>query len=170
MSQDAQWGAIWRKMGCIVTRRKPLVCQCHKQSCQTAQRQAWKLLEENHLEWWDQNWWDQIFGHNHKRYIWRGVSQAYDGRYAIPTVKHGGGSLMFWGCVSAKGTETWSRLISRLMQNVIEKYQRKICTHQTGSRDVLGYSNAIMFQNREPINLFTGDSGHLGFLATIFCC
>lgn len=31
-------------------------------------------------------------------------SKAYDERYTIPTVKHRGGSLMFWGCVSYNGT------------------------------------------------------------------
>lgn len=36
--------------------------------------------------------------------VWRGVNKAYDERYTIPTVKRGGGSLMFWGCVSYKGT------------------------------------------------------------------
>lgn len=40
----------------------------------------------------------ELVGHNHKRYIWRGVNKAYDKRYTIPTVKRGGGLLMFWGC------------------------------------------------------------------------
>ncbi|KAA8590572.1 hypothetical protein FQN60_014506, partial [Etheostoma spectabile] len=29
---------------------------------------------------------------------------AYSEQNTIPTMKHGGGSLMFWGCVSSKGT------------------------------------------------------------------
>ncbi|CAJ0964204.1 unnamed protein product [Ranitomeya imitator] len=30
----------------------------------------------------------ELFGHNHKRYIWREVNKAYDERDTIPTVKH----------------------------------------------------------------------------------
>ena len=37
------------------------------------------------------------FGLNAKRHIWRKPG-------TIPTVKHGGGSIMLWGCFSAAGT------------------------------------------------------------------
>uniref|UniRef100_A0A6Q2ZDT3 Uncharacterized protein n=1 Tax=Esox lucius TaxID=8010 RepID=A0A6Q2ZDT3_ESOLU len=46
----------------------------------------------------------ELYGHNHKHYVWRGVNKAYSEQNTIPTVKHGGGSLMFWGCVSSKTT------------------------------------------------------------------
>uniref|UniRef100_A0AAY5JYK3 SCAN box domain-containing protein n=1 Tax=Esox lucius TaxID=8010 RepID=A0AAY5JYK3_ESOLU len=34
--------------------------------------------------------------------VWRGVNKAYSEQNTILTVKHGGGSLIFWGCVSSK--------------------------------------------------------------------
>ncbi|CAJ0936582.1 unnamed protein product [Ranitomeya imitator] len=40
----------------------------------------------------------------HKCYIWREANKVYDEGNTIPTVKHGGGSLMFLGYVSYKGT------------------------------------------------------------------
>uniref|UniRef100_A0AAY5L4Z8 Tc1-like transposase DDE domain-containing protein n=1 Tax=Esox lucius TaxID=8010 RepID=A0AAY5L4Z8_ESOLU len=46
----------------------------------------------------------ELYGHNHKRYVLRGVNKAYSEQNTIPTVKHGGGSLRFWVCVSSKGT------------------------------------------------------------------
>uniref|UniRef100_A0A3B4T7V0 Transposase Tc1-like domain-containing protein n=1 Tax=Seriola dumerili TaxID=41447 RepID=A0A3B4T7V0_SERDU len=42
--------------------------------------------------------------HNWNRYVWRGKNSAYEGRNTIPTFKHGGGLLMFWGCLYASGT------------------------------------------------------------------
>ena len=39
----------------------------------------------------------ELFGLNAKRHIWKKPG-------TIPTVKHGGGSIMLWGCFSAGGT------------------------------------------------------------------
>ena len=36
--------------------------------------------------------------------VWRKINAEYNLKNTIPTVKHGGGNLMLWGCFSAKGT------------------------------------------------------------------
>jgi hypothetical protein len=46
----------------------------------------------------------ELFGLNTKRHVWRKPG-------TILTVKHGGGSIMLWGCFSAAGT-------GRLVRNV----------------------------------------------------
>ena len=43
----------------------------------------------------------KLFGINSTCRVWRGKNAEYD---TIPTVKHGGGNIMLWGCFSAKGT------------------------------------------------------------------
>lgn len=88
-----------------VARKKPLLRKCHKD----ARLKYAKLNRDKPQNFWEKIMWSdetkiELFGKNYKRYVWRGINNAYDEKNTIPTVKHGGGSLMFWGCVSYKGT------------------------------------------------------------------
>ena len=98
-----------------VARRKTFLRKCHKIS----RLQYAKQHRDKPQNFWNKDIWSdetkiELFGHNHKRYIWRGVNKAHDERYTIPTVKHGGGSLMFWGCVSYKGTGKLVKIDGRM--------------------------------------------------------
>lgn len=44
-----------------------------------------------------------IFGYDGKAKVWRKPNTAMDPKNLIPTVKHGGGSVMVWGAVAASG-------------------------------------------------------------------
>ncbi len=46
----------------------------------------------------------ELFGINSTRRVWRKRNADYHPKNTIPTVKHGGGNIMFWSCFSAKGT------------------------------------------------------------------
>ena len=56
----------------------------------------------------------ELFGINSTCRVWRKRNAEYNSKNTIPTVKHGGGNLMLWGCFSAKGTGQLHRIEGRM--------------------------------------------------------
>ncbi len=46
----------------------------------------------------------KLFGSDGVKHVWRQPGEEYKGKCVLPTVKHGGGSVMVWGCMSAAST------------------------------------------------------------------
>ncbi len=77
--------------------RKPLLSARHMK----ARMEFAKKHLKDSLVWWDKI---ELFGLNSKRYVWIKPGTAHHLSNTVPTVKHGGGSIMLWGCFSAAGT------------------------------------------------------------------
>ena len=45
----------------------------------------------------------ELFGHNDHRYVWTKKWEVCKPKNSIPTVMHGGGSIMLWWCFAAGG-------------------------------------------------------------------
>ncbi len=73
-------------------------------SVQDTWKPAWSLLKNTWRILWSDETKIELFGLNSKRYVWRKPGTAHHLSNTVPTVKHGGGSIMLWGCFSAAGT------------------------------------------------------------------
>ncbi len=73
-----------------------------------------KFVNDSEENWvkvlWSEETKIQLFGINSTCRVWRRTNAAYDPKNTIPTVKHGGGNIMLWGCFSAKGTVQLHRI------------------------------------------------------------
>ena len=43
-----------------------------------------------------------LFGSDGTQHVWREICQDYQSEYIVLTVKNRGGSVLIWGCMSAK--------------------------------------------------------------------
>ncbi len=57
----------------------------------------------NHVLWSDETK-INVFGSDGVKLVWRQPGEEYKDKCVLPTVKHGGGSVLVWGCISAAGT------------------------------------------------------------------
>ncbi len=61
------------------------------------------------MDYWNHVLWSvetkiNLFGSDGFKSVWRQPSEEYKDKFVLPTVKHVGGSVMVWGCMSAAGT------------------------------------------------------------------
>lgn len=87
-----------------VPRKKPYISHVNQKK---------RLIFAKKYKNMDSSFWDnvlfsdeskfEIFGKKKPVKIWRSKNQEYEEKNIISTVKHGGGSVMVWGCMAASG-------------------------------------------------------------------
>ncbi|KAG2458149.1 TCB1 transposase, partial [Polypterus senegalus] len=88
-----------------VARRKPLLSKRYMAACQEFAKRHLKDSQtmRNKILWSDETK-IELFVVNARRHVWRKPDTAHHQANTIPIVKHGGGSIMLWGCFSVAGT------------------------------------------------------------------
>lgn len=85
-------------------RKKPLLKKRHKMDRLTFAKQ----YSDKPDAFWDSVLWSDetkinLFGYDGPQKVWRKAGEEYQEKCLMPTVKHGGGGVLLWGCMTAKG-------------------------------------------------------------------
>ncbi len=91
-------------------RRKPLLKMMHKK----ARKQFAEDKQTKDMDYWNHVLWSDetkinLFGSDGVKRVWRQLGKEYKDKCISP-VKHGGRSVMFWGCMSAMALGSYSSL------------------------------------------------------------
>ncbi|KAG2456924.1 TC1A transposase, partial [Polypterus senegalus] len=98
-----------------VSRRKPLLSKrCMAARLEFAKRHLKDSQTMRNKILWSDETKIELFGVNARRHVWRKPGNAHHQANTIPTVKHGGGSIMLWGCLSATGTGRLVRIKGKM--------------------------------------------------------
>ena len=111
----------------------------------------------------------ELFGINSTRRVWRKINVEYKHKNTIPTVKHGGGNLMLWGCFSAKGTGQLHRIEGRMNGAM---YQDILADNILPSVRALKMGHGWVFQHdNDPKHTakVSRDSTHKQLLLRLIC-
>ena len=84
-----------------------------------------------------------IFGSNRQQYVRRRVGERWKNECLQPSVKHGGGSVLIWGCISASGVGNIVR-IDGIMNS--EKH-RQVLIHNAIPSGKRLIGNGFIFQH-----------------------
>ncbi len=86
----------------------------------------------------------ELFGRCVSRYIWRKTNTGFHKKNIIPTVKHGGGSVMVWGCFAASGPGRLAILMEPWILHSIRKSWRRMSSCQFVTSSALGLCSRTM--------------------------
>ena len=112
------------------------------------EHKEWTMKDWKQVMWSDETKIKRI-GWDGRQWVWKRPSEPMTGRSIQPTIKFRGGSLMMWGCMTAKGVgyatrvdggmdaQLYVRILEDELQETIDYYdldRRTIIFHQDNDR------------------------------------
>lgn len=139
-----------REKGMIgrVAVKKPLLRPVNKQKrLEFAQEHVgWTIDKWKSVLWTDESKFE-LFGTHRRQYVRRKVNERYKSECITPNVKHGGGSLMVWGCFSHAGVGQLIKIEGILKK---EQYHSILQRHAIPSGIQLIGRGFIFQQDNDP--------------------
>ena len=124
-------------------RRKPLLKTIHKK----ASKQFAEDISTKYMDYWNHILWSDemkinLFGSDSFKHVWQRQGEEYKDKCVKPTVKHGGGNVMVWGCMSAADVgelhfiegnmnSMYWEILQQSMIPCLQKLGRKQCSIMT---------------------------------------
>ncbi len=105
----------------------------------------------NHVLWSDETK-INLFRSDGVKRVWQQPGEEYKDKCVLPTVKHGGGSVMVWGCMSAAGTVELQFIKGSMNANMycdILKQSMIPSLRRLGRRAVFQHNNQFLAKEAE---------------------
>ncbi len=103
----------------------------------------------NHVLWSDETK-INLFGSDGVKRVWRQPGEEYKDNCVLPTVKHGGESVMVWGYMSAAGTGELQFIEGTMNANMYCDILKQSMIPPFGDWAAGQYSNMITTPNTPP--------------------
>jgi hypothetical protein len=105
-------------MKAVVKAKKPFLKAAHREArLAFAQKyEHWTVEDWKHVVWSDETKVNRI-GSDGCQYVWKRVGEPLSDRLTTPTVKHGGGSMMVWGCMGWNGVGLLTEIEGKMDAN-----------------------------------------------------
>ncbi len=125
----------------------------HKKAC----KQFAEDKQTKGMDYWNHVLWSyetklKLFGSHGVTRVWRQPGEEYKNKCVLPTVKHGGVSVMVWCCMSAAGTGELQFIEGTMNANMYGDILKQSMIHSPPFGDCAAgqYYSMIMSPNTPP--------------------